>query len=383
MTDLYTPSPAVPVLPRALAAALWDTSAWETLSREIVELQRLAETPQDPRHHAEGNVAVHTQMVIEALRGLPSYAALSPIEQQVLLLAAVFHDIGKATTTVTEDDGRITSRGHAQAGALLTRRILWEIGVPFALREQVVGLVRWHMRPPFLAGEAVPERELARVSLTARCDHLAILAEADSLGRIAPNTADAIDAVHYFRDFAAEAGCLSTPWDFPSDHARVEAFRHRDRDFGYSAFDDTWGEALVMAGLPGSGKDTWIATNAGALPMVSLDVIREANRRMPPSEVAAHAYEEAKVFLRAKRPFVWNSTNLVRDLRGGLFATLYRYGARARVVYLEVPPDQRDAQNRGRAWRSVVPDGAMDRFLSRWDIPDRTEAHVVEHHVTD
>jgi hypothetical protein len=37
---------------------------WERLKEAIPELDSLAETPQPPEHHAEGDVAIHTRMAI-------------------------------------------------------------------------------------------------------------------------------------------------------------------------------------------------------------------------------------------------------------------------------------------------------------------------------
>jgi tRNA uridine 5-carbamoylmethylation protein Kti12 len=52
-----------------------------------------------------------------------------------------------------------------------------------------------------------------------------------------------------------------------------------------------------------------------------------------------------------------------------------RYGARVRVVYVEVPRAQLRHQNRSRD--AVVPDAVIEKLLHRWDVPDATEAHDV------
>ncbi len=76
----------------------------------------MAATPQDPVHHAEGNVAVHTQMVLAALQEMPEYAALDEQSREVLWAAALLHDVEKRSTTVTGEEGRISSPGHAKKG---------------------------------------------------------------------------------------------------------------------------------------------------------------------------------------------------------------------------------------------------------------------------
>lgn len=68
-----------------------------------------------------------------------------------------------------------------------------------------------------------------------------------------------------------------------------------------------------MSGLPGTGKDAYIKQNLSDLPVISLDDLRDEMKIAPedgPDLVLARAREIAKEDLRAKRPFVWNATNI-------------------------------------------------------------------------
>ena len=85
----------------------------------------------------------------------------------------------------------------------------------------------------------------------------------------------------------------------------------------------------------------------------------------------------ARGYLRAGRDFAWNGTNLSRDLREQSIGHFAAYRARVRIVYVEVPEARLWRQNRGRA--APVPEAIIERLLSRWEVPDRTEAHWVEH----
>ena len=61
---------------------------------------------------------------------------------------------------------------------------------------------------------------------------------------------------------------------------------------------------------------------------------------------------------------------------GGQWIGLFRaYGARVRIVYVETDEPGLRHGNRRRAGR--VPDPVIDRMISRWEIPDRTEAHEI------
>ena len=71
----------------------------------------------------------------------------------------------------------------------------------------------------------------------------------------------------------------------------------------------------VLSGLPGAGKDTWIAANRADHPVVSLDALRAELGVDPAGDqraVVDAAYQRAREHLRARRSFVWNATNISR-----------------------------------------------------------------------
>ena len=57
--------------------------------------------PQDVRYHAEGDVAIHTKMVVEELCKMSDYQLLDEQSKEILWAAALMHDIEKRSTTVT------------------------------------------------------------------------------------------------------------------------------------------------------------------------------------------------------------------------------------------------------------------------------------------
>src|SRR5688572_7686710 len=98
---------------------------WAHLHSQFDWVRDMEAVPQDPVHHAEGNVAVHTRMVIDALQQLEGYQKLPAQQQEILWAAALLHDVEKRSTTVHEPDGSITSKGHSKKGAMTTRQILY------------------------------------------------------------------------------------------------------------------------------------------------------------------------------------------------------------------------------------------------------------------
>ena len=144
-------------------------------------------------------------------------------------------------------------------------------------------------------------------------------------------------------------------------------------------YDDTWGEVILMSGLPGTGKDTWISRHVPKLPMISLDGIRKELHISPADDqgnVIRTARERAKVFLRRKQPFVWNATNISRDIRQKQVRLFEQYGASVRIVYLETDEAVRRMRNAARA--DAVPEAAVEKMLRKTELPLPEEAQTVE-----
>lgn len=352
---------------------------WEKLSERYSWIQDLSGCQQDPVYHAEGDVWIHLRMVCEALAALPAWRSLPEDERRVIFVAALFHDVAKPACTRTDPDGRISSRGHSRRGAVMARRILWSLGVPFHFREQVTAMVRHHQTPYHLLERADAQRRAIEVSQTTRCDHLAILAEADDRGRICQDQKQSLDNIALFVEFCREENCLTAPRAFPSDHSRFLYFQKEGRHPDDPGHEDFRSEVVLMSGLPGVGKDAWVRNNIPTWPVVSLDALREelaVNPTDKQGQVVNQARDQAREYLRQRRSFVWNATNLSRQLRGQCIRLFSDYNARIRIVYVEVSEEKLHRQNRQRP--APVPRIVMERLLDRWEVPDRTEAHQVD-----
>jgi len=148
-------------------------------------IDALRGVPQDPVWHPEGDVFVHTMKVVDRAARLAR--ALPDEEGEILLWAALCHDLGKPETT-TSEGGRIRSLRHEQAGARITREWLESLRLPRRRVRAVEVLVRHHLAPSQLvSGGAGPRayRRLARRLAEADLTLVALerLAQADHLGR--------------------------------------------------------------------------------------------------------------------------------------------------------------------------------------------------------
>lgn len=358
----------------------------ETLAPAMASLRGV---PQDPAYHGEGDALAHTRLVMERMEEQPSFLALDADDRQLLLAAAALHDLGKARCTVMED-GRWTSPGHSAAGAKMARELLMtQMGLAgtaeaICLREAVCLLIRWHMRPLHIFARDDPARELRRMAsageLTARftLEKLAVLAEADCRGRECADREARTEDVALFRALAEEAGCLQGPFVYPDGYSRYADLRGKAVVPGQRVYDPTWGTVVMVSGLPGTGKDTYIAGLYGDMPMVSLDEVRRETGAAPDDGGGAllrMARERARVYLREKRPFVFNATNLSRVNRDGWVGLFHRYGAAVRVEYLETAWEERRRRNLSR--RDSVPESAVAHMLRTFSPPLPTEAEDV------
>ena len=347
-------------------------------------------TPQNPSFHGEGDVYTHTLMVIQELTRNTAFYKLSSRQQTEIFLAAILHDIGKVKTTRLEE-GNWVSPHHASTGSQMVRTFLWrDCGLcgtqeMIAFRETVCALVQFHMLPVHLMNQEEPERKAREVAAIGELAKdfswhlLCILAEADVKGRLANDVAEGLAQVELARMMAEEAECLYAPYRFADGFTKHAYLSGRNVQPDQTLYDDTWGEVIMLSGLPGTGKDTWIRLNHADMPMVSLDEIREKLGIKPTDnqgEVIQSAQERAKKYLRKKQALLWNATNLTNDTRQKLIYMFERYGARVRIVYLETDPKTRETRNTGRA--DSVPEEAVARMLEKTVPPTPDEAQTVE-----
>ncbi|MBO7292346.1 MAG: ATP-binding protein, partial [Clostridia bacterium] len=192
------------------------------------------------------------------------------------------------------------------------------------------------------------------------------------------DTEGSLEKVELCRMVAEEAGCLHGPYSFPNAYSQHAYFTGKTGWRDQDLFCDTWGEVILLSGLPGTGKDTWLSKNLPDLPMVSLDNIRERLRISPNDKqapVVAAAQEEAREYLRKRQPFVWNATSLTVELRSNQISLFEQYGASVKTVFLETGWEEQLRRNASRA--AVVPQPVIEKMLRRLEIPERHECETV------
>jgi tRNA nucleotidyltransferase (CCA-adding enzyme) len=155
----------------------------------LPEMEPLYDTPQDPEWHPEGDVWIHTLMVIDKARELNGVNGDCDRPQlAAIMLGAVTHDLGKPATTATLD-GRIRSPNHEAMGVAPATKILDRLNINsidgFDVRKQVLGLVAEHLRPMafYKSRDTVTDGAFRRLAQKVDLELLVRFARADCHGR--------------------------------------------------------------------------------------------------------------------------------------------------------------------------------------------------------
>ena len=161
----------------------------------LPEMVPLIGCEQEPEWHPEGDVWIHTLMVVDRARQMNG--DLDRPRLITVMLGAVCHDLGKPETTAFID-GRIRSLDHEQAGVAPAIRLLDRLNVHsiggFDVRRQVIGLVAHHLKPGMLHKAAtVGDGAFRRLAQKVDLELLARLARADCLGRTGRFDCSAMD----------------------------------------------------------------------------------------------------------------------------------------------------------------------------------------------
>ena len=181
------------------------------IERLFPEIQALVGCEQEPEWHPEGDVWVHTLMVVDQAR--TRIDDLERPQQITVMLGALLHDVGKPPTTAFVD-GRIRSIDHEQAGVEPAARVLDRLNIHtvegFDVRHHVLGIVAHHLKPLsfFKSVTPVGDGAFRRLSQKVDLELLARVAKSDCLGRTGEFDCSGID---WFAERARELGVQHQP----------------------------------------------------------------------------------------------------------------------------------------------------------------------------
>lgn len=335
------------------------------------EFAVLKDVKQTPKYHAEGNVWNHSLLVAKEMHNIINthLSAISDRDKRILMVAAVCHDLGKATTTYwDEKENDWKCRNHGAVGERIVRNLLFDEPDKW-MREEICWLVRWHMSFHYFTNKENSKKyeELTLLSQgNSSIEKLLWLNVADSLGSRSKENdkASIMKRFNEIKELAETCDCYKKPY---------HAFKNK------SAFN-----MYVMIGVPGCGKDTYIQKFLPTLDTVSRDDIREelAYGEIRGNKLLLDNTKEAMVtdivnkriqkLCTEKKSFIVNQTNMKKKYRTLLKETAFKYGIPNIIyIYVEAPSIDECKERRGHGkW-----DGIIDRMWNEFEFPDRNECN--------
>lgn len=375
------------------------------LGAELPWLLRFKDTPQDREWHAEGDVFIHTDMVLSELYQLlaSEAQAIQGERRQALILGALLHDIGKPKQTrsaILQGKERVIAPQHEAIGRSYLANKIQSWGLPFRVVWTVLQLVGEHHMPKQLVNRNRPASAFASLARQVDLELLYWLEVADMRGRISPDLELQLLYLEEFKALAERYGVWQQPLDIRPSLPALKDLPTPAQDYVYAhalyqweqeriiqveeALATTYSHRLEHAhlvltcGASGAGKSTWIAKNLPDYQVISLDDLRETisgqrARQEHNGQVRQQAKEDLKAALRNKRNVVWDATNLRQDFREALIQLGRDYHALVTLVVFLLPEEEIITYNRQR--EHSVPDAVLHKQLEAYQLPSLAEAH--------
>lgn len=384
----------------------------QTFGVFVPSLHLLVSTPQDSEWHAEGDVHIHTQMVLDELykEFETTDKALSGETQMELILGALFHDLAKPfTTKCVEIKGRerVCAPRHEPKGRSVLATALVDEGLPWKSLWNIMAMVGSHHEPKHLVIKDRDPGEYLRVSRRVNPEHVSFLERADLNGRVCPDKKEQLDMIALYEMGSNEYA--PSKWqdhwkNYFQDVLENSSKSRRDRIFGEAVRLLESGkinspeeakfltyqepveppELVVLCGPSGSGKSSFVENvlkkQEWYHEVVSLDGIREelTGHRTDNSmkgEVIQEAKLRLKTGLRPGKRIVWDATNIRKDHREQICQTGFDYKALVTLIVFQETSNDYSIRNQKRSY--AIPKSSLQSQIENWEWPEVDEAHRV------
>lgn len=364
------------------------TVYWDEVWK-IPEFKKLQTTEQNPYWHQEGTVWTHTQKTVEAIYELcpiEKYDAVSSygdahlryLKRYILVLAALFHDIGKGATTKWDDKEQTwKSPYHAKVGEQIARKLLWDEN--FLYREIICSLVGNHMKPLYVfeKGDSL-KKIITLAEESAPLEWLLTLKTADCMGSETKEYDDWKEKLDKIKEIAIENNCYDKPFPFANSTSKYAYFNNETiTDPTINLEDKTEFNVCIFIGIPGSGKTTY-RSKLPKLPVVCRDDIRTEigikgekpiGDKKQEDEVTQIVNERILNYARAKKSFIIDATNLKQRYRDTFKKMLKPYNAKIIYVYNEAPTFKDNLERR----KGQIPEDIIIKMRDNFEYPKLTE----------
>ena len=349
----------------------------------IPEFAALKNLHQSPKWHSESEwISGHVEMVankckswIECKHNLDEEFAV------ILMMSALFHDVGKVTTTfLKESDNMWHHYGHEIESEKITRRILWDLG--YRLREKICGLVRWHMEPFNIIRSKDPATKILDLqNKVCSLRMLYLIKKFDMEGSVSADPEltkfDSI-LLDSFADMCMLLNCFHSKNNIGKIKKKINALTNKKPNLTVEMY----------IGLPGAGKDTVIAASMSDgkdRAIICRDDIRielgycgEGEKYLGTNEEENKVTEvfnrKLKDAAEAGKVIVLNNMNNRRKYRDAYKQMLKDYNVCWKYIYVEASELNKNIERR----KGQINEPAFRKMVESFEFPTPDEYDVFQ-----
>ena len=379
----------------------------KTLGNGYPMFSHFSQTIQDQDWHQEGDLKTHTNMVLSEVYLIIDKEKMTESEQNILILAALFHDYGKPIVTQNKEkngEWRIVAPRHEEIGASLLFHLSSPLNISSSDWFDVIRLVAYHDMPKKLIIKNKDKKDFHLLSRHVSSLKLLYWLElADMRGRYCNDKHEQLELLELFKYQLEEYDLWANkPYcsfkDEIKEYFNLLGSDTHDRVFFQAIYNyeqgiihmleeelsraysykDKQAHLVILCGVSSSGKSTFIQKNLKDYRLISLDLIREeyfGNRcnQKNNNEVRRIASDILKESLRNKEKVVWDATNIRRDFRSKIATMGFNYGAFVELVVLQKNINDLIKDNKTRH-HSVLPEIIQEQ-VKKFQMPYENEAH--------
>lgn len=383
-------------------------------SNDFPLLLELKNTIQDNEWHNEGDVHIHTQMVIDEVYKIFEENVLNNQEKYILLMSAIFHDIAKPLNTKTafiETRGRecVIAPKHEINGASYLYYPFIEMDISY--RDEIIDVILNHNKPKLMVVKDIDDK-WAYKSLTEKVSgkiHY-LFSIADIKGRNCSDKEEQLFYLEMFKSGCLEHFCFEIKSNFNKELTDYfyqlglikdensinflvgkakNAIANYNFDIDsiyYKNFENAnnFNVLAISCGISGSGKTTNISKYIESLKeinqketiVIELDEIRKEfksnDRKKNDSYTVAKYIELLKINLAKKVNIIIDATNLRFDFREKAFTFGSNYGAFNVLIMNDNSPSECIKNDATRTSRNLGED-IINKQISKFQMPTQNE----------
>lgn len=361
-------------------------------------LNKLKDTEQDLVWHAEGDVYIHTKMVLEKLYSIINNYELSNKEYRILVLSAFFHDIGKPLTTKSrERDGRIQiiSPKHEYVGMSYIFYRLLKYNLDIEEIKLICSLVGYHQIPKLLVIKNEDFRKYIDLYLKTDLRLIYILEQADLMGRVCEDYQEQLEYLELFKLYSEEYNLWNKEFQFNrlnflhdySFYRGIKSYINGEiyqiEESNSKFYNKEYSKVILMTGISGTGKsfyvDSFISNNSNYYKL-SLDDLRKEypkQSRKNDGFIIQKFKEQLKEYLAKNKNVIIDSTNYRKDFRTKIIDLVENYNGYVEIHFIFDELKNILTKNKNR--KDSLDNKVILQQLNRFEYPETNETYCIKY----